>query len=143
MSTINEKLGFMRRAVELAEECKKNGEIAVGAVIVRGGKIIAEGANSREESKSSLDHAELLAIERACETIGDWRLNECEIFVTLEPCPMCAGAILMSRLCSLTFGAYSPEGAVVSKIRLFDEYRSPIKITGGLLADECKKLLEH
>ena len=132
---------FMRRALALAEEGRENGEVAVGAVIVKDGVIIGEGKNEREKEKSALSHAEISAIENACRAVGDWRLNGCEMYVTLEPCPMCAGAILMSRISRLVFGAYSPDGAVISRIGLFDEYESRIGIVGGLLEDECKKLL--
>lgn len=131
----------MRLALENAKKAKAAGEIAVGAVIVKDGNVIAEAFNERESAKSSLAHAEIAAIEAACRAIGDWRLDGCEIFVTLEPCPMCAGAILMSRISRLVFGAYSPDGAAISRINLFDEYPSKIKILGGLLAEECGALL--
>ena len=133
---------FMRRAVELAKAAYEDGEIAVGAVIVKDGAIIAEAANSREGERDALAHAEIGAISAACGAIGDWRLSDCTMYVTLEPCPMCAGAILMSRIGRLVFGAYSPEGAVISKIRLFDSYDSGIKITGGMLLDECRELIQ-
>ena len=132
---------FMRRALALAEESGVNGEVAVGAVIVKDNVIIGEGKNEREKEKSALAHAEMIAIENACRAVGDWRLNGCDIYVTLEPCPMCAGAILMSRISRLVFGAYSPDGAAISRISLFDEYESRISIVGGLLEEECKALL--
>ena len=134
---------FMSRALELARKNEGGREIAVGAVIVKDGEIIAEAANSREEGKSALLHAEMIAIASACEKLGDWRLSGCTIFVTLEPCPMCAGTILMSRLSRLVFGAYSPDGAVISRTRLFDEYDSKIKILGGLMAEECLQPLKR
>lgn len=137
------KKEFMQRAVELAKEAEKNGEIPVGAVIVKDGVIIAEGKNSRESEKNALCHAEIAAIKQACEFLGDWRLNGCEMYVTLEPCPMCAGAILMSRIDKLVFGAYSPQGAVISAVRLFDEYKSDIAVIGGIMEDECAQLMER
>lgn len=136
------KNDFMKRAIEAAIEAKEQGEVPVGAVIVRNGEIIAVGRNRREKEKSSLKHAETDAIEQACKVKGDWRLDDCSIYVTMEPCPMCAGAIYMSRIKELVFGAYSPQGAVVSKIRLFDEYDSDISIAGGVMLEECENLIK-
>lgn len=134
---------FMLRAIELAKEALKDGEIPVGAVVVRDGKIIGEGKNLRERTKNSMYHAEILAIEEACKNKGDWRLDDCDIYVTLEPCPMCSGAILMSRIKKIVFGAYSPQGALVSKIQMFDDYASNANIIGGYMAEECARLIEN
>ena len=96
---------FMERAIELAKESALEGEVPVGAVIVRDGEIISEGRNRREKDKNALGHAELEAIDNACRELGGWRLWQCELYVTLEPCPMCAGAIINSRIKKVYFGA--------------------------------------
>ena len=96
---------FMLRALALAQEAAAQGEVPVGAVVVRRGEIIGEGRNRREADRSALAHAELLAIQEACRTLGDWRLSDCELYVTLEPCPMCTGAILNAHLPVVVYGA--------------------------------------
>ena len=135
---------FMQRAIELAQEASKKGEIPVGAVIVRNGEIIGEGKNEREAKQNALSHAEIEAINNACKTKGDWRLDDCEMYVTLEPCPMCAGAIINARIKTLVFGAYdSKAGSIDSVINLCDyPYGHKPEIYGGILEDECKKLLK-
>ena len=97
---------FMSAAIELARQSALEGEVPVGAVIVRNGEIVATGRNRRETGKNALSHAEIQAIDRACRALGGWRLFECEMFVTLEPCPMCAGAVINSRIKRVVFGAY-------------------------------------
>ncbi len=110
---------FMKRALELACEAGARGEVPVGAVITRNGKIIAEGKNSREGAKNALCHAELIAIDAACRALGGWRLTDCELYVTLEPCPMCAGAVVNSRIKRVICGARDPKaGAFGSLINL-------------------------
>ena len=104
---------FMKRALELARVAALNGEVPVGAVIVKDGKIISEGINQREQKQSALSHAEMEAIRGANEALGSWRLDGCEIYVTLEPCPMCAGAILNSRISEVIFGAFDKEAGFV------------------------------
>lgn len=134
---------FMDRAIELAREAAAAGEIPVGAVIVKNGEIIAEGRNAREEKKSALSHAEIEAIEAACRVLGDWRLEGCTLYVTLEPCPMCTGAIINARISEVVFGAYdSAMGCMDSVINLCDyPLGSKPQIYGGIKEDECKKLL--
>ena len=108
---------YMRRALELAQTAAELGEVPVGAVIVRRmtGEIIAEGFNRRESGRHALAHAELMAIDQACRKLGGWRLPDCAMYVTLEPCPMCAGAIIQSRIDDIYFGASDAKsGAVVS-----------------------------
>lgn len=134
---------FMHRALELAREAASAGEVPVGAVIVKDGKIIAEGKNMREEKQNALSHAEIEAINAACKKLKSWRLDDCELYVTLEPCPMCAGAILNSRIKTLVFGAFDLKaGCVDSVINLCDYPLNPKpEIYGGICEDECLKVL--
>jgi len=134
---------FMAVAIEEAKKAFDRGEIPVGAVIVKDGEIIATGSNRREEKKSVISHAEIEAIEAACEKIGDWRLDGCELYVTLEPCPMCTGAIINSRISTVVFGAYDLRaGSIDSVINLCDyPYDSRPQIYGGICEDDCKALL--
>ena len=134
----------MSAALELANEAKLNNEAPVGCVIVDlSGEIIGKGQNRREELKSSLAHAEIEAITDACKTLGDWRLSDCTMYVTLEPCPMCAGAVIMSRIGKLFYGAKDElTGSCGSVINLFmEKYGHKTQVTGGLLADECSTVL--
>lgn len=134
---------FMRRAIELAREAAAVGEIPVGAVVVKDGKIIGEGRNMREEKHDALSHAETEAISAACNNIGDWRLDGCEIYVTLEPCPMCTGAIINARISAVIFGAYDLRaGCMDSVINLCDyPFESRPEIYGGIMEDECAEIL--
>ena len=134
---------FMTRAIELARQAGNSGEVPVGAVIVKNGIIIGEGANCREKKKNALSHAEIEAINSACKAIGDWRLEGCTIYVTLEPCPMCTGAIINARISEVVFGAYDGEkGCIDSVINLCDyPLGSKPQIYGGIKEDECKKIL--
>jgi len=135
---------YMSIALDLAREAGAGGETPVGCVIVDvNGAVIGRGRNRRESSKSALAHAELEAINDACNTLGDWRLNGCSIYVTLEPCPMCAGAVLMSRLDKLIYGARDElTGSCGSVINLFMEtYGQSTQVTGGVLAEKCGALL--
>ena len=111
---------FMAQALELAKEAFEQGEVPVGAVVVKDGQIIATGRNRREENKNALCHAEIEAIHNACQTLGGWRLWQCELYVTLEPCPMCAGAIVNARIPQVFFGAKDDKnGACGSALDLF------------------------
>ncbi len=133
----------MEKALSLAKEAGEAGEVPVGAVIVRGGEIIATGKNGREKNKNALSHAEIEAIDNACKALGGWRLPGCELYVTLEPCPMCAGAIINSRIEKVYFGAYDKKaGSVRSLVRLFDlPYNHKPEITGGIMEEECAAAL--
>lgn len=135
----------MSLALELAREAAEDGESPVGCVIVdaRGG-IIGRGRNRREKEKLATSHAELEAIADACKTLGDWRLDGCSLYVTLEPCPMCAGAIIMSRLDKVFYGAKDElTGSCGSVINLFMErYGQKTQVTGGILADECAAMMK-
>lgn len=135
---------FMNRAIELSRDAKQQGEIPVGAVVVKDNKIISEGKNSRENEKSPLGHAEINAIKKACESLGDWRLDGCDLYVTLEPCPMCAGAIINSRISRVFFGAYDNKwGSFGSLIDLSAvKYQTKPEIHGGIMEAECKEILE-
>lgn len=141
MSSYNKD--FMEQALALAKEAGARGEVPVGAVIVRNGEIIATGKNGREENKNALSHAEIEAIDNACRTLGGWRLPGCELYVTLEPCPMCAGAIINSRIEKVYFGAYDKKaGSVRSLVRLFDiPYNHKPEIEGGIMEEECSEVL--
>ncbi len=133
----------MKEALALAKTAADTGEVPVGAVIVRNGEIIATGINRREKEKNALCHAEIEAINDACNKLGGWRLPECELYVTLEPCPMCAGAIINSRIEKVYFGAYDRKaGSVRSLVRLFDiPYNHKPEVHGGIMEDECADIL--
>lgn len=135
----------MSAAIKLANEAAKNGEVPVGAVIVKNGEIIAEARNMREEKQSALSHAEIEAINIACKKLNSWRLDGCELYVTLEPCPMCAGAIINSRIKTLVFGAYdSKAGSIDSVINLCDyPYNHKPEIYGGIMEEECTAVMQE
>ena len=134
---------FMERAVELAKYAASLGEVPVGAVIVKDGKIIAEGYNRREQKNNALSHAEIEAINNACNALGDWRLDGCTMYVTLEPCLMCAGAIANARIKEVVFGAYDLQmGCMDSVINLSALPIAPdTEVYGGIKDDECKRLI--
>ena len=138
-----EKEDFMKYALNLAKLSAEEGEVPVGAVVVCDGKIVGEGRNRRETVKNALHHAEIEAINNACETLGGWRLWKCDLYVTLEPCPMCAGAIINSRIKNVYFGAADQKnGAVVSKAQLFDvDFTHKPQFEGGILESECSEIL--
>ena len=134
---------FMRLALDLAHKAAAEGEVPVGCVVVRGGVVVGRGHNTREKDQNALAHAELTAIAQACETVGFWRLPDCELFVTLEPCPMCAGAVINARVGKLVYGASDPKaGACGSVVNLFAyPFNHKPEILGGVLADESSALL--
>ena len=133
----------MLRALELAREAGDEGEVPVGAVVVYQGKIISEGRNRRERDKNALCHAELEAIDGACRALGGWRLWQCELYVTLEPCPMCAGAIINARIKRVVYGAPDRKaGCCGSVTDLFRErFNHHPEVCGGVLAEESAALL--
>jgi len=135
---------FMQRALELAREAAANGETPVGCVITRHGEIVGTGRNRREHGKNALYHAEIEAIDGACKTLGGWRLWECELFVTLEPCPMCAGAIINARIARVVYGAADAKaGCCGSIIDLFSlPFNHRPLVESGPLADESAALLK-
>lgn len=135
---------LMRKALSLANKARELGEVPVGAIIVDGeGCVLARAYNLRESKKSASAHAELLAIERACRKIGDWRLSGCTLYVTLEPCPMCAGAIVNSRIKRVVFGAYDMQAGCCGSLINLNAYpfNHAFEIEGGVLEDECKAIL--
>jgi len=141
---MNDQEYYMSIALQLAQEAGADDEAPVGCVVVdANGAVIGRGRNRREKSKSALAHAELEAIEDACNTLGDWRLSGCSLYVTLEPCPMCAGAVIMSRIDKLFYGAKDEvTGSCGSVINLFmEQYGQSTQVTGGILADECSEFL--
>lgn len=136
----------MLRALELAAECAVYDEVPVGAVVVRDGQIVSEGCNFKERELNAVRHAEIVALERAAKALGNWWLEDCDVYVTLEPCPMCAGAMINARIRRLIFGAYDPKsGAAGSRTDLFAKglFNHDIEVTGGVLADECGGLLSE
>jgi tRNA(adenine34) deaminase len=140
-----DKNGYMLEALKEAEKAYKKGEVPVGAVIVRRNEIIARGHNLRETGKSPLAHAEIIAIGRAAEKLGGWRLTESQIYVTIEPCAMCAGAILQARIDEVFIGAMDPKaGAAGSVYNLLEDgllYHFP-KVEKGILESECSGIMK-
>ena len=138
-------LDFMREALALAKEAAAEGEVPVGCVIVRGDEIVGRGRNRRETGKTALGHAEIEAISQACANLGGWRLWECTMYVTLEPCPMCAGAIINARIPRVVFGARDTKsGSCGSICDLFSmPYNHHPKVEQGLCEEECIALLQE
>ena len=136
---------FMREAIKLAIKAGNDGEVPVGAVVVKSGEIVSTGRNRREKRKNSICHAEIEAVETACKKLGGWRLWQCELFVTLEPCPMCAGAIINARIPRVVFGASDQKsGSCGSVINLFDlPYNHKPLLVSGVLQDECSMILTN
>ena len=135
---------FMLAAYEMAKQAYDDGEVPVGAVIVRENVIVAKGRNRREKAKNALLHAEIEAIDNACKALGGWRLWNCELYVTLEPCPMCAGAIMNAHIPKVYFGAYDfKNGSCGTVTNLFEmPYNFKPECVGGIMADECSALLK-
>ena len=134
---------YMRQALELAREAALAGEVPVGCVIVRGDEIVGRGRNRREERQSAASHAEMEAIAQANAALGTWRLEDCELYVTLEPCPMCAGAILNARISRVWYGARDPAfGACGGVVNLFmEDFPNRPALVGGILEAECRQVL--
>ena len=137
---------FMLRAIELAKKAEEKGDVPIGAVVVRNGEIVGEGYNRREIDNNPIAHAEILAITEAGKKLGTWHLDDCDLYVTLEPCPMCAGAIINSRIKTLIFGTYDLKAGSASSdsvINLFElPYNHKPEIYGGIYEEETKKLLQ-
>ena len=136
-------LFYMDAALALAREAAAEGEVPVGCVIVRGDEIVGRGRNRREQDKTALAHAEIEAIRQACETLGGWRLWECTLYVTLEPCPMCAGAIINARIPKVVYGASDSKfGAVRSVCGLFDmAFNHHPQVESGIMEEEAAALM--
>lgn len=136
---------FMKQALKEAEKAYKKLEVPVGAVIVKDGKIIARGYNQKETKKDTTKHAEIIAIQKASKKLGSWRLIDCEMYVTLEPCSMCAGAIINSRLKRIYIGTKDEKtGAVGSVLNLLEDYKfnHKVEIESGIMQKECEKILK-
>ena len=134
---------YMREALLLAREAAAHGEVPVGCVIVKDGRIVGRGRNRREEKQALCSHAEMEAIAGANEALGTWRLEDCDIYVTLEPCPMCAGAIMGGRARRVYYGARDEAmGACGGVLNLYmEDFPNRPQLVGGILADECKQIL--
>lgn len=134
---------FMKEALKEAKKAERRGEVPIGAVIVLNNEIISRGFNNREKSKCSINHAEIIAIKKACKKIGDWRLEDCEMYVTLEPCLMCLGAILNSRIKAVYFGAKDNKSC--NKEFLTSKNNSlnhNLIFEGGIMEDQCSSILK-
>jgi tRNA(adenine34) deaminase len=135
---------FMQLAIEQAERAGEIGEVPVGAVVVQGGRVIAAGHNRREIDQDPTAHAEMIAIRQAAQKLGSWRLDGCTVYVTLEPCPMCAGAMILARVERVVFGTGDPKaGATGTLYRLHEDDRlnHTFEVVGGVLQDKCSALL--
>ena len=141
--TTDEK--YMREAIKQACKAAKIDEVPIGCVIVYDDKIIARGYNRRNTDKSTLAHAEIIAIRKAAKVIGDWRLEDCTMYITLEPCPMCAGAIVQARIPRVVVGAMNPKagcaGSVINLLQM-DGFNHKAELTSGVLVDECRTMLQ-
>jgi tRNA(adenine34) deaminase len=135
---------FMKEAIKLAKKAAALDEVPVGCVIVKDGKIIAKGYNKKEQTNNAVRHAEIEAITKASKKLGNWYLENCDLYVTLEPCPMCAGAMLNARISNLYFGALEPKsGACGSVIDLLSNksFNHKVNFLGGIMEEECALLL--
>ncbi len=135
---------FMRFALLEAEAAMEKGEIPVGCVIVKDKTIIAKAHNLRESEGQAASHAEMLAISKACGVVGDWRLDGCDIYVTMEPCPMCAGAIIQSRIKNVYFGCYDKKSGALGSVADISTYLWTHRpsVFGGIMEDECSFMLK-
>ena len=140
---MNNHIKYMKEAIKEAQKAAEELEVPVGAVVVYKNKIISRGRNRRENSQNALLHAEIEAINNACKKLNSWRLIDCKLYVTLEPCPMCAGAIINSRISEIIYGASDPKaGSCGSVINLFSlPYNHKPAVTSGILKDECREIL--
>ena len=135
---------WMRVAIEKAKKAEALAEVPIGAIAVHQGQIIGRGHNLRETTQNATTHGEMIAIQEACKAIGSWRLEETQLYVTLEPCPMCSGAMILSRVKEVYFGAYDPKGGTAGTLMnlLEDErFNHQAEVEGGILEEECGELL--
>lgn len=135
----------MRLALAQAAQAAALGEVPVGAVVCRGEEVISAAYNRREMDKNALAHAEILAMDAACKRLGGWRLHECSLYVTLEPCPMCAGAMINARICRVVFGAFDPKAGCFGSLADFNTlaFNHKPEVTGGVLQEECAAILKQ
>ena len=144
MRKLSEDEKYMRQAIRLAKKAEENGDVPIGCIIVYEGKVIGRGYNKRNKDKSTLAHAELLAMKKAGKIIGDWRLEGCKMYVTLEPCQMCAGAIVQARIPEVVIGCMnSKAGCAGSIINLLEmpQFNHQVKVTRGVCEEECSSML--
>ena len=142
---MEESIFFMKEALKEAKKAYIKGEVPVGAIIVKDGKIISKGHNLKETKKDTIKHAEIIAIEKASKKLESWRLIDCDMYVTLEPCPMCAGAIIQSRIKNLYYGASDEKtGAVGSVLNLMEDFKFNhiVNVEKGILKNDCENLLK-
>ena len=135
---------FMKEAIRQAKKAGEIGDVPIGCVIVHEGKIIARGYNKRNKNKTVLAHAELLAMSKACKIIGDWCLEECTMYITLEPCQMCAGAIVQARIPRVVIGSMNPKagcGGSILNLLEMQEFNHQVDVTRGVLEEECSEML--
>ena len=136
---------FMRAAIKQAQKASEKSEVPIGCVIVHDGKIIARGYNRRNTDRSTLAHAEITAIRKAAKKLGDWRLEDCTLYVTLEPCPMCAGAIVQARITECVIGCMNPKagcaGSVTNLLEM-DGFNHKVIVRRGILEEECSSMLK-
>ena len=139
---MDEKIKFMREALKRAKKGLSQGEVPVGAVIVFKGKVIASGYNRRTKTQMATSHAEMYAIDRACRKLKSWRLCDCDLYVTLEPCPMCMGAMLNARIRNLYFGAYEQKGrSMTAELAASNLLNHTLEVEGGIMEEECSAIL--
>lgn len=135
---------YMKQAIKLAEKAAELGEVPIGCVIEYQGKVIGRGYNRRTTDKSTLAHAEIIAIKKACKKMGDWRLEDCTMYVTLEPCQMCAGAIVQARVKKVVIGCMNPKagcaGSILNVLQM-DAFNHQVEIERGVLGEECSQML--
>ena len=135
---------FMKSALKCAETALKEGEVPIGAVVVLDGKVIARGHNRRTKRQIATAHAEIEAIEKACKKLKSWRIPECELYVTLEPCPMCMGAVLNSRIKKVYFGAPEDKGrSLTRELATANLLNHTVEVEGGVMEEECREILSR
>ncbi|MBR5859067.1 MAG: tRNA adenosine(34) deaminase TadA [Clostridia bacterium] len=140
---VKDDVYFMKQALMRAKTAARYGEVPIGALVVLDGEIIASGRNMREARKNALLHAEIIAINRACKKLGRWRLHDCTLYVTMEPCPMCAGAIVNSRIKRVVYGCYDSKAGALGTVFNLAEYplNHKYEVVGGVLEKECAGIL--
>ncbi|MDO5145930.1 MAG: tRNA adenosine(34) deaminase TadA [Eubacteriales bacterium] len=144
MKKYTEDERFMKEAIRQAKKAEDIGDVPIGCVIVSDGRIVARGYNKRNKNKTVLAHAELLAISKACKKAGDWRLEECTMYITLEPCQMCAGAIVQARIPRVVIGSMNPKagcGGSILNLLEMKEFNHQVEVTRGVLEEECSEML--
>ncbi len=143
---MDEHTKFMKEALRVAERAREQDEVPIGAIVVRDGKVISRAHNTKHRDKNALLHAEIVALSKAAKKIGDWRLTDCDLYVTLEPCPMCAGACINARVRSVIFGAYDPKAGccgTLYNLPADPRFNHRPNVIGGVLEKECGEILSQ